>query len=467
MAQRGEWEASRGGTCTVLQKPVEPNALGDLQVLVFRGDRLGDLIDIGALAVLPESAFQPPTSEKQSAEADDDDGTRTPADADSSAADDLQFSDLIPVFRDQVGRYGTDRVALPLGGSALVLVYNRAAFEREANREAAKRAGLVLQPPKTWDELDALARFFHHRDWNGDGTQRSGIALAFGPDPEGTADATFLARAASLGQHRDHYSLLFDSDTMEPRIASPPFLEALEKLAALTAFAPPGAEAFDAASARKAFKNGEAPLLIDRAEQFGRWGGEQVKKVGIAALPGSARVFEPTNKRWEDAKPINRPSYLPYGGGWLVAVAASAKGIQREAALDFVKYLISPETSNRVRSDRDFPMLPVRGAQVGQGLLDPRSAPGVEPRAWSEAVNSTFVALRVVPGLRIPQADGYLAELAEGRVRAVKGEPAEKALLAVASAWAARTKALGRDRQLWHYRRSLNRLVTTPRPPER
>jgi multiple sugar transport system substrate-binding protein len=37
----------------------------------------------------------------------------------------------------------------------------------------------------------------------------------------------------------------------------------------------------------------------------------------------------------------------------------------------------------------------------------------------------------------------------------------------VAEAWTERTKALGQARQTWHYRRSLNSLVTLPEPPER
>src|SRR5262249_22381762 len=163
---------------------------------------------------------------------------------------------------------------------------------------------------------------------------------------------------------RDHFSLLFDSDAMAPRVASPPFVEALEKTVALKAYAPPGAEGFDAEAARAAFREGRAALLIDRAERFGRWGGPKVKSVGVAPLPGSARGYEPALKKWDDAKPVNRPAYLPFGGGWLVAVAASARGAQREAALDFAKYLINPETSKRVGSDRDFPMLPVRASQV-------------------------------------------------------------------------------------------------------
>ena len=120
--------------------------------------------------------------------------------------------DFAPAFRDQVSRYGEDRIALPCGGSALVLAYRRDAFENEGNRTPARGVGLELRPPKTWDELDALARFFKGRDWNGDGKPDHGIVVAMGADPEGVGDAAFLARAASLGQHRDQFSFLFDSD---------------------------------------------------------------------------------------------------------------------------------------------------------------------------------------------------------------------------------------------------------------
>ena len=66
-----------------------------------------------------------------------------------------------------------------------------------------------------------------------------------------------------------------------------------------------------------------------------------------------------------------------------------------------------------------------------------------------------------------PGADGYLAHLDRGRVAAVADEPADRALREVARRWSERTQSLGTDRQLWHYRRSLNTLVTTPEPPER
>jgi multiple sugar transport system substrate-binding protein len=112
-------------------------------------------------------------------------------------------------------------------------------------------------------------------------------------------------------------------------------------------------------------------------------------------------------------------------------------------------------------------MLPVRSALLSQGPPDPRAALGVDARQWSDAVNQALIGRRVVPGLRIPQADGYLADLSRKRIAVMGGEPAEPALKEVAAAWAARTKQLGTARQTWHYRRSLNSLATLPEPPQR
>ena len=111
-------------------------------------------------------------------------------------------------------------------------------------------------------------------------------------------------------------------------------------------------------------------------------------------------------------------------------------------------------------------MLPVRDQRRWARACPTRPRrPDVDSRHWSDAVSRTLLAERVVPGLRIPGADGYLSDLAKGRAAALGGEPPEKALEAVAKAWAERTKALGPKRQLWHYRRSLNSLVTLPQPP--
>ncbi|WP_435009145.1 ABC transporter substrate-binding protein [Tundrisphaera lichenicola] len=452
-AQQGEWMAQTGAELSIRDEPVDPKAPGDVDILVFPGDRMGELVDIKALAILPDSEILPPEPTAEGGEP-----------APEPPPDTFQYKDIAIAYRDLVTRYGPDRVALPIGGSALVLAYHRKAFEDPASLEAAKAAGLALEPPKTWEQFDALARFFHGRDWDGDGSPEAGVALAWGADPEGVGDSTYLARVASMSLHPDQFSFLLSSETTEPRVTSSPFIESLRSIVALKDFGPPEAGKFDADAARQAFRSGEAAFLIDRAERAATWSTEG-SAVGVAPLPGSDRLFDFSSNTWTKPQPISRPTYLPHGGGWLVGVvAASAK---QPAAVDFARYLAGPDSTNRLRAERGFPMLAVRSSQLNQGLANPRSAPGVEARGWADAVSKTMNAVRVFPGLRVPDAPGYLADLTKARVAAVEGEPAEQALEGLAKAWSERTKGLGQARQTWHHRRSLNGLVTPPTPPAR
>ncbi|OJW23482.1 MAG: hypothetical protein BGO49_02460 [Planctomycetales bacterium 71-10] len=459
-AQRGEWAASRKGEIEIASDAARtPETAGDLDVLIFAGQDLGALIDRGLLDEIPNDVVLPPPPPA------DESGDRKPKPVDpDEPAEGFRYTDIAPAFRDQVSKSGSQRYALPIGGSALVLAYRRDAFTSEANAKAAKEQGIALEPPATWDQLDALARFFHGRDWDGDAQPDSGLAVALGKDAEGVADATFIARAASLGQHRDHFSFLFDADDLKPRLESPPFVEALRAVAAWKAVGPPGAEGFDVAAARAAFREGKAAMLIDRAEKAAEWNSS--KAVSVAPLPGSARVYEPMRKVWDEGS-INRPSYLPSGGGWLAGVRKGLDTAKRDAARDFILYLAEAEVANRLLAERPFPMLPARASQMGRGLPDPAAAPNVDARGWSTAVSRTLMAERVIPGLRIPDAAGYLADLSDGRAAAVAGGPPEEALKDVAAAWAKRSEALGVARQLWHYRRSLNTMATSPEPPAR
>ncbi len=461
-SQRGEWIASRGGEISIQEKPLSLESLASADVILFAAERIGDLVDSGLLKPIPNDVVvqqRPPESEADESSPTETEGVK------HVAEDTFRYMDIAPAFREQVSRYGSDRLGLPCGGSALVLVYRQDAFESQAIRAAAQKAGLSLEPPATWAQLDALARFFQGRDWDGQDGPDYGIALVLGQDAEGLGNSTFLARSASLGQHRDHYSFLFDSETMAPRIEAPPFVEALKALVSLKVLGPPRMERFDAEGARAAFRTGKVAMLIDRAERAAAW--SHGKPVNVAPLPGSDRVFEPALKVWQPASPPNSPSYLPEGGGWLIGVSGELTGKKLEAALDFAKYLTSPENSNRILAERAFPMLPVRTALMSLGLPDPTTAPDVGSREWSEAVRRTLLADRVVPGLRIPLARGYLEDLAKGRADALAGRNPEEALHAVALAWIKRTEALGAQHQSWHYRRSLNSLATLPHPPER
>ena len=130
---------------------------------------------------------------------------------------------------------------------------------------------------------------------------------------------------------------------------------------------------FDAEAARRGLRRGERR----DADRPGRDGlaMDTARRIGVAPLPGSERVYDPARKLWEDASPPNDPSDLPFGGGWLVGVVTAAPRPRREAAIDFARYLIGPEAANRVRADRAFPMLPVRGSKLGRRAARPACRP--------------------------------------------------------------------------------------------
>ena len=155
-AHGGEWKASREGAIAIREQPVTLGTATEVDVLLFPGDRLGDLIDADLLAAIPNEAVMPPAREAtvpgEPSRSEETAGETKPAE------DPYDFMGVAAPYRDQVTRYGNERMALPYGGSALVLVYRRDAFEREANRTAAADKGIKLESPKTWDQLDALAQ---------------------------------------------------------------------------------------------------------------------------------------------------------------------------------------------------------------------------------------------------------------------------------------------------------------------
>ena len=59
-AQRGEWVASRGGDITIEDEPVRSlDNLSDLDLLIFPGQELGNLVDGEVLEIIPNQIVLP------------------------------------------------------------------------------------------------------------------------------------------------------------------------------------------------------------------------------------------------------------------------------------------------------------------------------------------------------------------------------------------------------------------------
>jgi multiple sugar transport system substrate-binding protein len=468
-AVKGDWTERSGAEVKIESKPIDPadkSLAADL--FLFRGDRFADLVAAGRLDEIPDSFVRPVAHKKRASDAAGESAPpRSIASDSNSTSDPLSFAQIPIGIREQVLKFGGVRRALPYGGSALVLAYRREAFSDPALKAEAEKAGVVLAPPTTWDRLDELAKFLNGRDWDHDGTPNQGIALPLGEDHEGVGLAVLLARAASLGLHRDQFCFLFNPTTLEPWIDKPPFVEALSKFASLRDFGPERMIEFNAEAARAAFRSGKTAMLIDRAELASRWTNRKKPvQVGVAPLPGSKRVYDPDRKIWETMDEANVPVRLPYGAGLLIGVSAEITGKQREAALDLLGYLVSPDVADRIVLDRADPVIPVRLDAIARGLPDPREAVGVDSRSWAKAVDATWNATVVTVDPRLPNTLGYLADLDAARVKTAHGESAEIALKAAAKAWIERTNKLKAQNPLEIYRGGLN-TVPTPNVPRR
>ena len=106
--------------------------------------------------------------------------------------------------------------------------------------------------------------------------------------------------------------------------------------------------------------------FLDRAERAAAW--SHGHPLGVAPLPGSERVYEPLRKIWETPSSPNAPSYLPFGGGWLVGIRRGLDGPKRAAALDFAREAGIPDLTIPTQSDPEAADLRLAEALEAAGV---------------------------------------------------------------------------------------------------
>lgn len=427
----GEWRAAREAEVEVVElpKPADsklPEFPAEVDVVLIRGDRLGELVDREAIEPLGDL------------EAD--------------------WNTRPPAFDETVSRYGPDRYAVPIGTSVLVLAYREAAFAAPETKADLEKAGITF-PPATWDEFDKMVAALSARV-----PDPVAVATQRGPNDDLPLDLV-LARATSAGKHSDYFSFLLGLDEPAPRIASRPFVESLERIGKWRS---KNAGPMTPDQAREAFRKGTSPLLIDYAENASKWSeaGSEAK-IGVAPLPGSTQVFDPDRKEYAKVSPANLSAWLPRGGGYVAVLNKGRSGKQAEAARDFLKYLAGDATAAQWASDSRMLMLPTRDAVLAQGFVDPRIAPRVAGGAWGESILKQIGGPNYVAGLRVPEARTLLDSLGKSVEAAFAGTPADKALAEAAAAWEKTIAAYGPNRMKWHYGRSLVKPQTDPAAPPR
>lgn len=202
----------------------------------------------------------------------------------------------------QAGEVEGQLVWLPFNVSVPVLYYNKEAFDE---------AG--LKPPATWDEFFEIARKLTQRDANGVVT-RTGVALW-------NISWPFLSAIWSEGGE------LTTKDYSNITLNDPVAVEVLTKFQDLikegSATWPDPA----AGGHRAEFMNGKAAMILDSPAPFG-----EIMSKSVGFTPMVANF--PAGKAGK--------VYAPGGGG--IVMIATTPEEKREAAWEFMKFMLSPES---------------------------------------------------------------------------------------------------------------------------
>lgn len=371
------------------------------------------------------------------------------------------YASLLPIYQ-QLLTWDRTRYGVPLTGEAFLCFHREDLFQSHA-AAFHKQTGRPLKAPETWDEFEAIARFFHeHRE--------GGAGPSLPPLPAGDLDLEreFYAVAASiarLGVRDDRKRELtpqdlafhFDPETGAPRLDTPGFVHALRLMQRLQKYRSSLAEA----EPPTWFRDGKAVLCLAPptpwVRRFQAADAAARGRFGFGRVPGSRTVFD-----FHGDAPMSRPdvNQVPYLGaaGWLGVVPKSSG--QAETAFALLAWLSDPKVS------RDVVTQPLHGggpfrpqhtniAEVSWDALGlgPRTAELVT--CLRLAVHNPYVTNPVLR-LRIPDERRYRAALAvELRAALLEKKDAAQALADAAEAWRRLSQERGVEKHRAEYRLSV------------
>ncbi|WP_145288111.1 hypothetical protein [Pirellulimonas nuda] len=318
-------------------------------------------------------------------------------------SEDLALHDVAPLARQHEIRYGGVTMALPLGCPTPLLAY----------------AGEA--PPDMWGPQDGVA------------SPLEGPQAAY----------ALLVRAACYASHPSREAMLFDPDSMAPRLTEQPFVRALEELASVA-----GQKKDPAAGASRV-------AWPDRTSKPGGIGREGE----VSLLPGAGAVYNAISDAWEATESPRRVTLLA-SSGRLAGVTAASRNAA--SAFRLVEWLAGRENARQLATAS--PGVAASRTSLRR-LSDPWLGPdGPSGSAFSSELNDALAQPGYVTTPRIIGVDRYLEALAAAvRSAARDGAPPAQALQDAAAAWEALTEEAGRDLQRRAYRADLGQPLLLPK----
>jgi multiple sugar transport system substrate-binding protein len=381
-------------------------------------------------------------------------GWIAPLSEDALGAPEFGRRDIFDHLRQHEIMWGEQVYAVPLGSPPLTLIYRPDVFEQ-----------LGVKPPETWQQYAALCeRLSKSRELPAETNDGPGdwhaLAEPLGP---GWASQVLLARAAVYARHRSYFATLFDLQSMDPLIASPPFVKALEELVAAAKFASPDAIKLTPTDVWQRLRSGRCamgltwPRSAEDPTQTGAADSPRPILLAAAELPASAEAYHAGDRQWQarEATETGHVTLLSVSG----RLGSVVKGAARSpAAASLLVRLSSAEWSKDVS-----PRSPATTLYRSRQILDAKAwvgenFPAEAAAAYAELVQQTLRQPLSVDSVRLPGRIRYLAALDEAVHAAIRGDrsPAE-CLAAAADHWRKTTQDWGLENQRRAYWRSLGK----------
>lgn len=380
----------------------------------------------------------------------------------AALADDggLAWSDLLPGVRDRLAAPRRKPLLVPLAAPVYVC-YLRADLLQRAGRK----------PPETWSEYQTLVEELPQ--W----APGLRVMEPWGPATRATL---FLAKALAHAKHPENFSVFIDLESLEPLIAGPPFVRALQECRQVARHLPDEAWTASPLAARRAILEGRAAMALayepaggEQRADTSEWLAQRAPEIEleIVPLPGVTEVWNPQRGQWEGGSgtrgkpPVLRADLTAFEGHCVCAFTQPGRTERDwEPAWNLFASLAGPDYLSRLPGG-------FAGAIRHSQLSNPAQLcgpelPSVESTRYLASLSTALGGGPLVYELPFPRREEFRASLAEGLERGLRSDtdPAE-VLTGVAQHWRELIDTIGREELRRAYRRVLGlgeRLTATP-----
>ena len=258
----------------------------------------------------------------------------------------LQWSEMLPFFRNQNAIYGTSfHPIIPFDGDVLTMYYRKDLFD-EYN----------VPIPRTWKEYTAAAKFFHGKNLapNGSVLYGSCISRIESCANEYWTSLILSSMTQTLGTSSGFF---LDPDTLEP-LFGPAMEESLLILSQQHQFGHTSELTGRCFQSNDDFNDGKCALTYNWGSQITRNPISSRIQVGVAPTPGSQTILDrttntlqpcteercPYGKYYDDIGIVNHAPYSAFGG-WAGGISNSTSTERQHATADFFAYVSNSQQS--------------------------------------------------------------------------------------------------------------------------